>query len=182
MFSYDAAPEGPGMALRIYADRSHYSEAARPALNDILKALWNDKSPAERRAAYGRRADLFAPVATPADADLVLLAMKWNHYVDHGCVGLAVAAAQEARRAGRPFVVFSEGDFTAHVPIADAFVFEKSAYRSRGGGRRFAMPAFFGDLAPPEPGMRRHQPVPVVGFCGQAGGSRLRVAGRVTLA
>jgi len=135
------------MSLRIYADREHYSERHRKALNDILKAVWNTGSLEARRATYGARAEMFEVVTTPDAADLHLLTMKWQHYVEHGCVDQAVRAVDVARRAKRPIAVFSLGDFEANFPAAgpDIHLFQASAYRSRSATTNHGMPAFIDD-------------------------------------
>jgi hypothetical protein len=163
------------MPIRVYADRSHYREDQRKHLVDIVKAQWNDRSPDERRRVYGRMAELFVVVERPEDADLCVLTNYWNYYVDTDQIGLAHRAVQAARRAGRLMAIFSGGDFTANVPWPDVHVFEASTYRSRAGRTVHAMPPLFADTAAAwfggAPPLRPWSPRPVVGFCGQAGGT-----------
>lgn len=172
------------MKLRVYADREHYSAAHRRELNDILKALWNDASTTERIATYGARARLFEVVEDPEAAHIHLLTMKWQYYVDQNLVGLALRAVEAARRARRPFVVFSLGDFEANFPVAgsDIHLFQASAYRSRHRTTNHGMPAFIDDPLAHRGGaelIRDKGIRPLVGFCGQAGATWGRHAARL---
>lgn len=172
------------MPLRVYAERSHYTEEHRRSLNDILKALWNPASQEDRRATYGNRVDLFEAVSAPDRADIHLLAMKWPHYVELGRVDQALSAVEVARRAKRPIAVFSGGDFEANFPATGAgiHVFQASAYRSRRTTSNHAIPAFIEDPLAERGGeieFRNGGNRAVVGFCGQAGASLARHAVRL---
>ena len=173
------------MLLRVYADPGHYSEPHRRELNDILKAFWNSANNEKRRSLYGKRAELFEVVSSPEQAQLHLLTMKWQHYVDQGLVEQAVRAVEVARKARRPIAVFSLGDFEANFPVdgPDIHVFQASAYRSRTRTSNHGMPAFIedplisyggGQVQLRDKGLR-----PVIGFCGQAGSSLARHAARL---
>jgi hypothetical protein len=170
--------------LRVYADRSHYSEAHRRELNDILKAFWNDATAEVRRERYGRRDEQFEIVDSPDDADLHLLTMKWQHYLECGHIDRAVRAIENARRHRKPIAVFSLGDFVANLPIEgrDIHVFQPSAYHSRHATSNHGMPAFIDDplesLAMTDVALRDKQAKPSIGFCGQAGSSLVRHAAR----
>lgn len=164
--------------IKVYTDKSHYLPARRIYLNDILRALWNDSSQSERERVYGSRAILFKEVDSVEMADLYLLPLTWNYYVEHNQVGLAEQAAERARQAGKELVVFSEGDFTANIPFKNTILFEKSAYRSRrrlNGNYIYAKPAFIADYlniyCQGKLQVRQKRDKPVIGFCGQAGGS-----------
>ena len=168
--------------LRVYADSSHYSEPHRKELTDILKALWNTSSQDERRAKYGRRPDQFESVTSPDAADLHLLPMKWQHYVEQGRVDQAIRAVDVARRARRPIVVFSLGDFEANFPVPgrDIHLFQASAYRSRHATSNHGMPPFVDDPLNGRPvELREKRSRPMIGFCGQAGASLPRHAARL---
>lgn len=167
--------------LRVYADPSHYADVDRKALTDICKAAWNTASLEERRQTYGRVSDRFEVVSSPDAAELHLLTMRWQHYVERGRVDQARRAVDLARRAKRPIAVFSYGDFEANFPIEgrDIHVFQLAGYRSRRTTSQHGMPAFFDDpLANAPPLLRDHARRPVVGFCGQAGASLPRHAVR----
>lgn len=173
------------MRLRVYADRDHYTAARERDLNHILRALWDTGSLEERRSKWGPRADRFEFVSAPDAADLHLLTMKWPHYVMQNCVDQAMRALDVARRARRPFAVFSFSDHEANFPGVgpDIHVFETSAYRSRARTQVHGLPAFIDDpLASYCAGkvkLREKAAVPTVGFCGQAGASLARHAVRL---
>lgn len=174
------------MVLRIYADREHFSEGHRRSLDDILKALWYPAATrAEGRAQYGVRAELFELAASPDEADLHLLPMRWQYYVDQGRVDLVYRTVEVARRARRPLAVFSMSDFEANFPIPgeDIHVFQASGYRSSRGNSNHGVPAFIEDplarLGIGAVSLREKGPRPVVGFCGQAGASLPRHAVRL---
>lgn len=170
--------------LRVYAERSHYSEAHRSALNDIVKAFWNDATSEERKQRYGNRTQVFEVVEDPAKADVHLLTMRWQHYVEQGRTWQALAAVDLARANHKPIAVFSLSDFEANFPVlgTDIHLFQVSAYRSRKNFSNHAIPAFIDD---PTRNFRsgqvepRHKSArPTVGFCGQAGSSLPRHAFR----
>jgi hypothetical protein len=170
--------------LRVYCDREHYSEDRRRYVNDIAKAFWNSASHDERRKRYGRRDEQFQMVDTADAADIYVLTMKWQYYVDHDLAKLALRSLEDARKHRKPFVVFSEGDCPANFPAGggDVHVFELSGYRSRKQTRAHGMPPIFDDpLASACNGvvqLRDKQDKPQIGFCGQAGTSLARHAAR----
>ena len=167
--------------LKVYAERTHYEDRDRKSLNDILKAHWNDATLKERRATYGTFVDCFTVVERPEEADVHLLTMKWQHYVNQGIVTKAIEAVEIARRARRPIAVFSGGDFEANFPVAgrDIHLFQASAYASRTQQSQHGMPTFFEDpLAGAPVEVRSKRERAVVGFCGQAGASLHRHAAR----
>ena len=84
----------------------------------------------------------------PEEADLYLLCLNWNFYVDHGSISLAAEEVSHARKARKPLVVFSDGDFTANIPFPGAVLFQSSAYCSRrsvNGAQIFSPPSFIND-------------------------------------
>lgn len=169
------------MTIKLYADKNHYEPSLRPYLTIVLKALWSDLPEPVRTDKYGSLAEVFKAAPTAGEADLHLLPLKWNYYVEHSALGKAVRAAEEARRNEKRIVVFSEGDFAAQVPMDNAVLFELSTHRSRTGIRNFGFPTFFQDLLGPygkRHAYRSKSKKPVVGFCGQAAHSTTRLFAR----
>lgn len=164
------------MTLRVYADPRFLDRAAPHDLTDIARALWGEGLESGAGGAG------FTAVPTPAESDVCLLPMKWRYYVARGAWEAAREAALQARRAWKPLVVFSEGDFPANIPLPDAVLFEQSVRRSRMGPRSYALPVFIPDLLGEYFGgelpVRRKGGAPVVGFCGQAARGRLPAAAR----
>ncbi|MDQ3296410.1 MAG: glycosyltransferase family 47 protein [Myxococcota bacterium] len=168
----------------MYSDRDHYSDEHRRFLNDIAKSYWNTATHEERRERYGTHVDRFEMVDVPDQADIYVLTMKWPHYVDNNLVDLALRALDTARRARKPFVMFSVGDSPANFPVSgnDIHVFESSGYQSRRRTRVHGMPPFFDDPLDAACGgtvrVRDKQTKAQIGFCGQAGSSLPRHAAR----
>jgi hypothetical protein len=162
--------------LRWYADKSHYHPELRPYLNDLCRALWNDRTSEERIRLYGARAACFVEAETPEAADFCILPLAWNYYLDRHRIHLAGQAVDRIHGAGRPAVIMSLGDFTADIPFRNSILFERSSYRSRrhqNGNLVNSIPAFIDDFLATycggKLGIRRKTETPVVGFCGQAG-------------
>jgi len=169
--------------VKIYTDLTHYNPDHRYHLNSITKALWNDRTPEERDQVYGIWVRQFQPVPSPDQADIVLLAYKWSHYVNRGLIPQAVQAARQAQSAGKPFVIFSEGDFPAHLPFDNAVLFETAGYRSAPGyvyhsGQPISLPDYRQLYCQNGWQPRRKTVRPMVGFCGLAGGSALQLLTR----
>lgn len=164
--------------MKVFADRGQYDPAKRGYLNPILRLLWNDHGAAARKRLYGSRALVFEMVPDIRHADLVVVPMIWNYYVENDCVGLAKVAVDEAHRANRPVLIVSKGDHPANLPFSNVILLEQSAYRSRrseNGNRVFALPPFRRDYVElycdGQVRIRDKRPVPTVGFCGQADGT-----------
>jgi hypothetical protein len=159
--------------IRVYGDRDHLEVAGTTALNDILAGLWSTDAGIPLGGLADICREVFEPAQRPEQADLYLLSLKWNSYVESRRVDLAVRASRRAESAHKPFVIFSAGDSPANVPVANAVVFETSGYRSRigeRGNRLFALPAFIPDYvrlySRGELRLRPKAEKPVVGFCG----------------
>ena len=167
------------MALSVYLDNKHRI-SNRNLFTDIARVLWDDGPPENRRDVYGALADAFRLAPDIAQSDICVLPLVWNYYVDRRRIDLAMQTVEDARKHGKPIVIFSGGDFTANVPFANVTVFERCAYRSRRGwrgNRIFAIPSFIGDYVEMYCGgelrVREKGELPVVGFCGQAAGTTL---------
>lgn len=171
------------MPLRVYADLTHYNPKYRYHLNSITKTLWNDRTPEERDKVYGTWVRQFQAVASPDQADVVLLAYKWPHYVNQGLIPQAVHAARQAQSSGKPFIIFCEGDFPALVPFENALLFETAGYRSAPGyvyhsGQPIFLPDYRQLYCQNGWQTRPKTARPVIGFCGLAGGSALQLLTR----
>ncbi len=176
-----AVGPNPAEKLRVYADRSHYVESERKALNDILKASWHHGTIEQRRATHGALVDSFEIVDAPDAADIHLLTMKWQYYVDRDRVDLVHRSVDVARKERRPIAVFSYGDFDANFPISgrDIHLFQAAGHRSRDHVTNHGIAPFFEDPLQGRPvQVREKGQRPVVGFCGQAGSSLARHAAR----
>ncbi len=165
------------MKLKIFSDRSFLPGSLRHGT--MLYPFWgkNAEDPEELRYGYldsyiDAGAALFEMVSLEA-CDLAVLPGSW------GCIranpealALAERFAQQVRRAGKPLLVFFEGDTEADVPFENAVVFKNSLFASQRKRNEFAIPAWSQDftqkyLAGHLP-IRRKQAKPVVSFCGYA--------------
>lgn len=169
--------------LRVYADPTHYEESARRELTDILKASWNNASSDERIVRYGAWISHFEVVSRPNEADLHILTMKWQHYVDRGRTDQVRHAIDVARSVRKPIAVFSMGDFEANFPVEgdDIHLFQAAGYRSRQRTTSHGMPPFIDDPLAHRGGevqLRDKRARPSIGFCGQAAASLPRQAAR----
>ena len=169
--------------MKVYADREVYQPEDRYPLNDIIKALWNDRSPEERDRVYGAWTRGYQYTAALEDADLALLTYKWNYYVERDLVPAALEEIERASRHGKKTLVFSGGDPPANLAHPDVLLFESGGYRSAGGlayhsGMPFFLPDYVDLYCAGEFQPRPWSPTPVVGFCGQAGAAPLRSAYR----
>lgn len=165
-----------------FVDRLLFETDKRWYLNDFYRWLEYDK-PVERRR-FGRSIGQLQGLAESTDlnkADIWILPMTWNYYVDHGKVGLVRNIVNEGIQKGKKVIAFSTGDFTANVPFEGLTIFEASVYRSRNTGAQ-AMPVFIEDYLEKyfdgKLVLREKQSKPVVGFCGQASSGRFSEVAR----
>lgn len=151
--------------------------ANRHFINDFYRWLEYDKPAVKRR--HARSVDRLPGLAETADrneADVWILPMTWNYYIEQNRIDIARSVAEEGTGRGKKVIAFSTGDFTANVPFKGLTIFEASVYRSRNTGAQ-AMPVFIEDYLEKYCGgrlvLREKQSKPVVGFCGQASSGRL---------
>lgn len=176
--------EADPRAVRVHADLRHVPLASRWYLCDIVKALTSERDTEARREVYGAFVDDYVLVGRPENADVHVLALKWNWYVEGSGAPVpeALGMAADARKDGVPFLVFAEGDLRTRFPDPSAHIFQASLHRSDRRPREHAMPPRFEDYRERYRGgaeeLRTWSPRPVVGFCGQAGGSAFRSAVR----
>jgi len=151
--------------------------------NDIARAQVRLRSNPESPLELASLATHFYLVDDPSVADIHLLPLLWNWYLESSHLGFVKEAAEQGRKWGKPVVLFSAGDHTASVPCSGLTIFEPCAYRSRrfqNGNAVFAMPPFIADFVKlycnGELPLRQKGKRPVVGFCGLAGGRPHRYA------
>jgi hypothetical protein len=169
------------MRLKIYADESHYTPDAKFHLTDIVRPFWVEKLGIDRGPGNTRIKDDFELVPSIAEADICVLPLFWQYYVNAHKVDQARQAAEDARRAGKRIIVYALGDYLPRVSLENAFWLGVSFRRSRRTAHQFAHPSLFNDYLEQyrngQLAVRPKGPKPVIGFCGQ-GASRLH---RLTL-
>jgi hypothetical protein len=161
----------------VYANHEHVNDKTDFFINDFCRGLWGHYSwLSGLESDYGRDCR-FIEVGSPKEADLYVLPLLWGYYVKKNALPLAMKEAQRAAQAGHNLVIFSQGDFTAHLPFSGAVLFEWSTYYSRrdkGGNFAYAKPPFLDDYLQLYSGgkviVREKNALPVLGFCGQADG------------
>ena len=158
---------------------SHYNPQKRGQLFPILKAFI--KSPSftdqERKAMYQISEKEVEFVDDLKEAEICILTMSWNYYLETHQYDLAVDYIHKANTAGKQVWTWMSGDFGVKLNLdANFIVFRNSGHRSQLPDFHKGMPVFISDplqtyfnstrFIEPEWGLK-----PVVGFCGQANAS-----------
>lgn len=169
--------------MNVFSDRVNYKENTRYFLNPIIKALWNKRSPEERRQVYGSWVDCFTYKSDLSQVDVYLLTYQWNHYIDNNKIDEAEIEYFAAINVDKPFVIFNGGDFPVKLPFEDVILFESAGYRSAPRLRyHSAQPTYIKDYLQQYCGgelkLRHKTKNPVIGFCGQASLSPAQTAWR----
>ena len=164
--------------MKIYSDSSLYQPEHRYYLNDIIKALWNNRSPDERDQIYGAWVRSYEAVSAIDEADVVLLTYKWNYYVEHSLVPQARNEIEAARSHQKKILDFNGGDPPANLVDPDVILFDNGYQSTKGLAYHSCQPFFLKDYLQVYCGgqmqFREKSLVPTVGFCGQAAGSLMR--------
>jgi hypothetical protein len=155
-------------------------------LAEILRPYWKEApfSDEERKEMYGLSSEDFCVVEELGQADLAVLPLAWNHYLQRGEASNALAFIQKARQAGRPVLSYVSGDEGVAIPpgCEDVYVVRASGCRSGRRRRQIAQPVFFEDPAKHYPDLLFYERPgeterrPLVGFCGQASSHPLKLA------
>lgn len=166
------------MSISILIIKDHLQLLPSLQANDLYSAIV-DELPAsmtgQTNVSSPRNIDLVDEITK---ADYVLLPLRWNDYVGKGLINLTTKQVKQAASEGKRVIFVSDGDYTANVPYPNSIIFERCAYASRQGYRgnmTFSMPAFIDDYVEiycnGEQQIRQKSSKPVIGFCGQAGGT-----------
>lgn len=122
--------------------------------------------------------DYYEIVTSPEDADYWLLPLMWNYYINNDAIRFASKLNDEVNRAGKRLIIFSTGDYTANVPFQNPIIIQSSCFKSRdglNGQNLLSIPTFIPDYTKMYCQgilqIRKKQPYPTIGFCGQANGS-----------
>lgn len=165
--------------MRVFSDVRHAAPEHRQRyLNPILKYFWGDGTKFEleykqRNSFFG---DCFQLVDSPSDADLCLLPMTWNYYTDFSQQSMANELADLCGANQRSLVIFVHGDRGIKQPFANALVVQYADFRHLRRHYIRIQPGSITDvLEASNSGLdiREKNPIPVVGFCGQATSNRL---------
>ena len=164
--------------MKVYADYSHYHKENRKYLIGLLTPLWNDLSNEQRINVYGEWITKYSFTDNPEEADLHLLPMRWDYYIDNGVIDLAETAINQAHKFNKRIVIFNFSDYTAKIPFQNVTLFEPSGYRSKKRNYLcYGMPPMTDDNLQihygGNPIYRHKNKPPVIGFCGATSRSRI---------
>ncbi|XLS28474.1 exostosin family protein [Flavobacteriaceae bacterium M23B6Z8] len=162
--------------MKIYTDISHYLPDKRAELFPVLKPyIGKSKDFTDELCMlqYGFTPDRYTLVSNLEAADLCILPMSWNYYVNSNKVALAKTFVEAAEAAHKKVVSFTSGDYGVKVPYYQhLIVYRQSGYRSRLPETHLGIPVFITDplrkhFKRETPVLRPYEKKPVVGFCGQ---------------
>lgn len=166
--------------MRIYADFSAGLAPDAPLLSPLLRLHWAGRPAGVDLAAWRTEGTPFTLASNPSDADIHVLPMEWNYYFPEGRMELARRAGELARAHGKRLLVWFSGDLSPIVPLPNAVIFQCGVDRTARDTRRHSAPFFIDDPWKHFPKYsnvyREKGERPVVGFCGYAAASRVKVA------
>lgn len=158
--------------MKIYTDVEQIIPTRRAYLADILRPYFNTRTPQQNLALYGPNLSLHQVVESLPQADLGVLPLSWNYYLQQGNTAQAWHFVERVQRASKPAVVWVSGDLSLRPPLPGTWLFMAGGYQSTRQPRQFSIPVFINDpllaLETAENQLREKTPLPLVGFCGQA--------------
>lgn len=167
--------------IKLYSDHSHFGQALRRELADILRPFWKATPLTEVERQFTN--SHFQMVSKPEHADIIVLPLTWNHYLSSRTISQAQAVIEQARKHHKPVISYVSGDEGVRVPknYEDVYVVRPSGRRSRKTPLQIAEPLFFPDPRTEHKEFshyRKAEPpdLATVGFCGQATVSYSRAA------
>lgn len=148
-----------------------------PLLKPFIKA--EGFTDAQRLASYGVSEKDFQITEHLEEAAWAILPMAYNYYVKTKQENLAIAFIKECEALNKKVIAFNAGDFGMRVPyFKNLIMLRLSGYKSKFTDNEYALPAFIADplkkyFYSEEVFQRPYQPIPAIGFCGQANPSSL---------
>ena len=162
--------------LKLYYPKSHYNKAHRGAVFPLLKAFIKGKgfTDAQRKDMYGVTATDFQFVDSLEEAELGILTMNWNYYTRTKQMDQAIAFVKDCDEMGIKVMSWNAGDHGVKVPkLPNLLILRESGYCSKFSKNEFTLPSFINDplrkfYKTDAPFVIPYEPIPMVGFCGQA--------------
>ena len=160
--------------IKFYAGHSSAPTPSANQLNPLLRAQLEVRGDEHRDARLPER------VSRVDDADFVTTPKVWSAYAVKRTLAEPLALAEEARLAGKRFLIWHTGDLNPIVPSSDWLVLVNALYRSERRQGWLVAPRFIDDplrvysdgaVAPSQRGQS-----PRVGFCGYASSSSIKLA------
>ena len=165
--------------MKVHFLKNSYNSNYRGQLFPLLKAFI--KSPSftdqERKAMYQISEKEVEFVDDLKEAEICILTMSWNYYLETHQYDLAVDYIHKANTAGKQVWTWMSGDFGVKLNLdANFIVFRNSGHRSQLPDYHAGMPVFISDSLKQiynttELLMPEYNSKPTVGFCGQANSS-----------
>lgn len=166
--------------MQIFYPFEHYKKNCRGQLFPLLKPFVKNENftDEQRIKLYGVSAKDYEFTNSLSTAEIVILPMSWNHYVQNKKLHLAKELIERAAGYHKTVWSWNSGDFGVKVPRYNNLkIFRMGGYMSRQQTGHCGMPVFIKDRLT-EYQEEKHfkfpyAQKPVVGFCGQARSSVL---------
>ena len=170
--------------MKFYYPKSHYDKEYRALVFPLLKPFIKEENFTDeaRVSLYGISEKDFTFTQVIEEADLVILTMAWNYYVNTNQTDLAVSFVKTCSSLNKKVITFNAGDFGVKIPnFKNLMVLRQSGYKSKFSENEYSMPTFIEDplqkyFNSKEISSRSHNPKPIIGFCGQANSSRINAS------
>lgn len=162
--------------VKLYYNPNDYDSAQRAQLFPLLKAFVKGEgfSDADRERMYGISSSDYQIVDTIAAADIVILTMSWNYYLDTNTSDKAFKVIEETDKYHKTIWSFVSGDFGVKVPeVSNMYVFRLSGERSKLPKSHIGIPALISDplvkhFNTDTITIPKYTYKPSIGFCGQS--------------
>ncbi len=165
---------------KIFYPEDLYDPRYRGQIFPLLKPFLKNRgfTDKERIDLYGLSSNDIMFVDDPALADVLILPMSWNYYVDTGKKELALEFIDNCSRLRKKIFIYNAGDKSYKIPVlSNVFLFRLSRNTRTSRGHDLVIPPFIQDplkafyhSAPIS--LRCYAEKPVVGFCGFAKSSK----------
>ncbi len=161
--------------LKIFANPNHYFPESQSRLNNISKLIW-DLNQSYKGKITTIQHPLFNYEEDIKQADICILTMFWNFYEKHSKESLALLEIETAQKYNKPIVVFNTRDYRTIIHSNNLIVFESAGLKSKAtykyhSGLPFFIKDYVNIYCQGEPKFRKKNEIPIIGFCGQSGGS-----------
>ncbi|MAN26657.1 MULTISPECIES: exostosin domain-containing protein [Mesonia] len=164
--------------MKLYYPENLYNKNYRGQLFPLLKPFIKKEnfSDLQRQQLYGVSEEDYKLVDSSKDADVVVLPMAWNYYVNNKQLKEAYQFIREAAKDNKMVWSWNAGDYGVKIrDFNNLKVFRMSGYTSNLYQGHEGMPVFIQDRLQ-EYKQQDHVQIeythkPVVGFCGQANAS-----------
>lgn len=172
--------------MKLFYPKYHY-QPKRLYVFPLLRPFIKDENftDEQRIALYGVSESDFEFTNSVEEADLVILTMAWNFYVNKGQINVAHEFIKKCNTLGKKVLSVNSGDFGMRIPyLENLIVFRSSGYKSKFHESEFALPSFIRDplstyFNSMDMLQRPYLSKPVIGFCGHANPSRINAANEV---